>query len=302
MDPLSLFICVFSIALRFSAKEGLKAAAQSCAAAISCYKSALKSALDAQERCFAACTKLAAVRQEVMAIHLGPLHTLLVASGINGGSFARPRRVFGERTEQEVREFVAVSATLWTPLETRGIGPAMMLAGTAILVQGAKFFDARHWVNLPILHAPLHDVGASVAGDSGAAFIDGLDLGGVEFGDALSGIFSALSIGISLSMKAKADLLESRAHEILEAADRLNEKCDELDFATETAIFLGEEAKGISYDLFQRTVVAQEYARVRVERYGRKRDTSDLQRWILTGLLERATRLWKSLQTPVFTS
>lgn len=301
MDPFSLFLMFFSIALRFSAREELEVAAQSCTAAVVCYEYSRQLALEAQERCFGACAKLAAIRQEVTAIHLCPVHTLLVASGINGGSFAKPRRVFGERTEQEVRDFVAISATLLTPIETRATGPAMMLAGAAVLVQGAKFFDARHWVNLPILHTPMHDLGASVAGDSGVAFVDGLDLGRIEFGDALSGVFSAFSIGISLSMKATADSLQSRAHEILEQAERLDEKRDQLEAATETAIFLGKEAEGISYDLFQRTAVAQQYARVRVERCGRKRDASDLPRWILTGLLERATRLWTSLQTPVFT-
>jgi hypothetical protein len=303
MDPISIGIALVACKVFFRrwARAAYKDALEDQLGSRQAYEYSLHKALEEQEKCTAGCKKLSENRKSVLDCRWGQLHTFLVACGINGGLFAPPRRVFGKRLEENVRSIISRSELLVVGNDNSLRSGLRVVTSSSVLVQGFLLLDSQGVIDVPMLHDSIHDVAVSLSTESGGALADTMGaLSDLEVGDFLGGAFSVLSFAISGSIFASASKSTAKATQLREQAERLDDKRAILEAANQRIPILLAELDAASYLLFKWTVVGQEAARLKRANQGRKRNVSDLPRWILNGLLLRAAELWSSLEKSVF--
>jgi hypothetical protein len=272
-------------------------------AAQNAYTYTRHSVLQEQATCKQACTNLAEARTEALDDRWIKLHTLLVACGVNGGLFAPPRRVFGQRSEADVQAILLGVQKLIVADDRTAQKRIRFCNRTVGLIQGFRCIDALDIVIVPALHENVGDICISMGIDQHSAVADAL--GGIwneQAGEVLGVAMDIASIGISAAYLGSAVACSARTDQLNQATRRLEQQLSELLAANQRVDCLMLELESTSYELFKWTVLGDESAKIQRARRGRRRGVSDIPRWILRGLLRRATELWSTCGTPVFPS
>lgn len=295
MEPVSIGLLVCRITFRQWARAKRRDAFKELQSARYAYENSRRKFLEEQQKCIAGCADLAENRQAVLDSRWSELHTFLVACGANGGLFAPPRRVFGELSEEDVRLIISKVQ----PLDIRSNYPhknKMVAArGSAMLAQSVLLLDPS------VLHHHLSHSLISLSPEVGGKLADALgSFGDIEVGDLLDGALGLLSFGIALATFSEASEFSKEAARFLDETQKLDDKRAKLEAANKRIAMLLAELATASYNLFKWTVVGQEAARLRRATRGRRRNVSDLPKWILRGLVRKATELWSTLEKPVF--
>jgi len=295
LDPVSIGLFAGRIFFRQWALAKCRDASEELQSAQLAYKNSLRRVLEEQQKCIAGCADLAENRQAVLDGRWAELHTFLVACGVNGGLFAPPRLVFGKQSEKDVRSIITKVKLMEVRTDHSHKNALVAVRRSAMLAQGLL------WLNTSVFHDHLNDVIISLSPEVGGKLADALgSFGDIEVGDFLGGALDLLSFGISLAMFSDASEFRKKAAQFRDEAQTLDDKCAKLEAANERIAMLLAELATASYNLFKWTVVGQESARLRRATRGRRRNISDLPRWILRGLVRRAAKLWSTLEKPVF--
>jgi hypothetical protein len=301
MDPIFIGILAGKIFFRLWARSAYEDAFEDQHNARQGYEDSRRMALQEQQIYIARCNDLVENRKAVLDGRWSQMHTFLVACGVNGGLFAPPRRVFGKRSEEDIRSIISSVQLLVLGSSNSSMGAVRLVTNSTVLIQGFLWLESSGGVDVPVLHESLHDAIISLSPESGDRLVDTMgSFGDVHVGDFLGGALDVLSFAVSGAIFASAGECTAKATQLREEAQKLDDKRAKLEAANQRIPILLAELNAASYELFKWTVVGEEAARLRRAVYGRKRNVSDLPRWILSGLLHKAMELWSSLEKPVF--
>jgi hypothetical protein len=293
------FVGMYS--LRLWANYALRGAVKNLRNAQQVYEYSYRRFLEEQQICIDGCNALAENRQATLDGRWTQLHTFLVSSGVNGGLFTPPRGVFRDRPEEDVRSALLSSQLLRAGNNGSALTAVPLRNSATILIQGLRWSDSLGVVHVNILHERLHDVVISLSPELGDELVKAMgSLGDMEVGDVLGGALHALSLARAGLIFASVSEYGAKASRLRLEAERLDKKRAILEAANQRIPILLLELEVASYQLFRWTVISQEVARFQRAAYGRKRNVSDLPRWVLNGVLRYATELWSTFDDPVF--
>lgn len=157
MDPISIGLITCKIFFRLWARSACKDAFEDQHHAQQAYKYSCRRVLEEQQICIAGCYDLAENRQAALDGRWSQLHTFLVASGVNGGLLAPPRRVFGKRSEEDVRSTLSSLQLLVVRNNDSTMNAVRVVTSSTVLVQGLLWSDSLGVVDVKVLHESLHD-------------------------------------------------------------------------------------------------------------------------------------------------